>query len=74
MALHIRDPETDRLVRTLAEIKNLGLTETIRLAVEKELKQIPVRERVRALQDRIAAYPKTGLKADKDFYDSLNDE
>ncbi len=74
MALHIRDHETDRLVRSLAEIKKLGLTETIKLAVENELKRTSLAERIRPIQDRIAAYPKTGLKADKAFYDSLNDE
>lgn len=74
MALHIRDPETDRLVRNLAEMKKLGLTETIKLAVENELKRLPLRERIRPIQDRIAAYPKTGLTADKEFFDSLNDE
>ena len=74
MALHIRDHETDRLVRNLAEIKKLGLTETIKLAVENELKRTSLAERVRPIQERIAAYPKTGLKADKAFYDSLNDE
>ena len=31
-------------------------------------------ERIRQLQDELASYPKTGLKADKAFYDSLNDE
>lgn len=74
MALHIRDPETDRLVRSLAEMKKLGLTETIRLAVENELKRTPLAERIKPLQDRIASYGETGLEADKDFYDSLNDE
>ncbi len=74
MALHIRDEETDRLVRNLAEIKKLGLTETIKLAVENELKRVPLIERIRPIQDRIRARGRTGLKADKAFFDSLNDE
>ena len=74
MALHIRDPETDRLVRNLAEIKKVGLTDAVRLAVENELKRMPLAERIKPIQDRVASYGSTGLKADKAFYDSLNDE
>jgi antitoxin VapB len=74
MALHIRDTETDRLVRSLAEIKKLGLTEAVKLAVENELKRIPLRERIRPIQDRIAAMGDTGLKADKAFFDELSGE
>ena len=29
-------------------------------------------ERIRDIQERVAAYPKTGLKADKAFYDWLS--
>lgn len=62
-------------MRKLAASRGLGLTEAIDLAVENELKKdTDIREKVRVLQERIAAYPKTGLKADKAFYDSLNDE
>lgn len=74
MALHIRDPETDRLVRDLAEIKRLGLTETVKLAVENELKRTSLHERIRPIQDRIAGMGRTGLKADKAFYDWLSGE
>ena len=74
MALHIRDPETDRLVRKLAEIKNVGLTEAVKLAVENELKRTSLLDRIRPIQDRIRARGATGLKADKAFYDSLNGE
>jgi antitoxin VapB len=74
MALHIRDERVDRLVRQLASERGVGLTEAVGLAVENELKSRSVIDRVRRIQDRIAALPKTGLKADKAFYDSLNDE
>jgi hypothetical protein len=30
MAFHIKDPETDRVVRKLAELKGKGITETVR--------------------------------------------
>jgi antitoxin VapB len=71
MALHIRDEETERLVRTLASLKKAGLTEAIRLAVESELKRIPLRDRIRPIQDRIAALANPGLSADKAFFDEL---
>ena len=74
MALHIRDDGTDRLVRQLAKMKRVGLTEAVKLAVANELRRTPLAERIRPIQDRIASYPKTGLTADKAFYDSLNDE
>lgn len=74
MALHIRDAETDELVRRLAKLKKVGLTEAVRVAVENEIRRIPLSERVRILQDRMAAMGSSGLKADKAFYDQLNDE
>jgi hypothetical protein len=36
-AFHVSDPETDRLVRRLAERRSLGITEAINLAVCNEL-------------------------------------
>ncbi len=78
MAFHVRDPETDRLVRELAAEEGLGLTEAVKLAVREKLeakKRKPsLMERIRPLQEEFARYPKTGLEADKAFYDSLNDE
>ena len=77
MAFSVRDPKTDKAVRTLARLKGKGLTETIREVVEKETKrmreEIPLMERIRALQDELRKYPKTGLKADKAFFDELGD-
>jgi antitoxin VapB len=72
VALHIRDAETDRLVRQLAEVRGIALTEAIRIAVGNELRRVPLRERIRPLQDRLGAAGRTGLKADKAFYDDLN--
>ena len=71
MALHIRDEETERLVRSLASLKKLGLAEAIRFAIENELKRVPLAERIRQIQERVAARPGTGLKADRAFYDEL---
>lgn len=74
MALHIRDPEVDRLVRDLAEARRLSLTDAIKVAVRNELKRPSLAERIKPIQDEIRAWGTAGLKADKAFYDSLNDE
>jgi antitoxin VapB len=76
MALHIRDEETDRLVRTLAQRKRIPLTEAVKLAVGNELRRedekLSLWERLKPLRDRIAESPSTGLEADKAFYDELS--
>lgn len=74
MALHIRDAEVDRLVRNLAEIRNVSLTDAIKVAVRNELDRTPLQDKIRVIQDRVARMGSTGLVADKAFYDSLNDE
>ncbi|HEY5106373.1 MAG TPA: type II toxin-antitoxin system VapB family antitoxin [Caulobacteraceae bacterium] len=78
MPFHVRDPETTTLVRELARRRGCGLTEAVKQAVGNELRReeekVPLRDRIKALQDEFRAYPATGLKADKAFYDWLNDE
>ena len=75
MALHIRAPKVERMVRDLAAERGISLTEAVELAVANELtRAADFHEKVRRLQERVASYGKTGLKADKAFYDSLNDE
>ena len=78
MAIHVRDPETDALVRELARKKGLGLTETIREAVRRELngqgEKLSLWERTADIRAEIATWPRTGLKADKAFFDSLSGE
>jgi antitoxin VapB len=76
MAFHVRDKETDALVRKLAERDGIGLTEAVKRAVrhelEREEKKVPLIEKLKPLLDRIDQYPKTGLKADKAFFDDLS--
>ena len=77
MAFHVRDPETDALVRELATERGLGLTEAVKLAVKAELDHRRANRADRlaamdAIQGEIAAWPKTGLKADKAFFDELS--
>ncbi len=76
MPFHVRDEETTTLVRELARKRGCGLTEAVKQAVTAELERSEPspREVLRALQKELASYPSTGLKADKAFYDSLNDE
>lgn len=79
MAFHVRDVEVDTKVRDFARERSVGITEAISIAVD-EANGARAREKERILaaikeiQDRVASYGKTGLKADKAFYDSLSDE
>ncbi|WP_284943704.1 type II toxin-antitoxin system VapB family antitoxin [Acidisoma cladoniae] len=76
MALNIRSREVDRLADELATRKHINKTEAVKLALENELRRLdealPLRERIRYLQDRILARPATGLEADKAFFDDLS--
>ena len=79
MAFHVRDAETDALVREFARARSVGLTEAVKLAVTeaqsaKAADRAQMEAAIREIQDRVAKWPKSGLKADKAFYDSLNDE
>jgi antitoxin VapB len=78
MAFHVRDPEADALVRTLARNSGLGITEAIKVAVrekiERDRQAKPLIERIHEFQKKVLSRPATGLEADKSFYDSLSDE
>jgi antitoxin VapB len=78
MAIHIRDPGTDQLVRELARKRGIGLTEAIQQAVAAELAREESRqslaERIRPIQEDIARRGRTGLAADKAFFDWLSGE
>lgn len=75
MPFHIRDPETDALVRRLARKRGCGLTEAVKRAVDAELRReetAPLAERLKALQDKALSRPATGQEADKPFFDWLS--
>ena len=76
MAFHVRDVETDALVRKLARKHHIGLTDAIRFAVGEQLRReeaaVPVEDRIAALRARVLRRPPTGLPADKAFYDELS--
>jgi antitoxin VapB len=75
MAFHIRDPETDRLARELAQLQGDGITNAVKSALETKLaeerRKVPLLERIKDITDEIAAAPKTGLKADKAWFDEM---
>jgi antitoxin VapB len=76
MAFHVRDKETDALVRELARREGIGLTEAVKRAVGEKLdarnREAPLDERLRKIADRLDAYPDTGVTIDKAFYDDLS--
>ena len=78
MPLNIRREEVNRLAETLADRIHTNKTEAVKLALENELRRrdeaVPLRERLRPLQDRVLARPATGLEADKAFDDDLSGE
>ncbi len=76
MPLNIRSDTVNALAERLAARKNINKTEAVRLALTHELHRldeaVPLRERLRPLQERVLARPATGLEADKAFYDELS--
>ena len=78
MPLNIRSEDVNRLAEMLATRKDVNKTDAVKQALENELRRLdqalPLRERLRPLQDRVMARPATGLEADKAFYDNLSGE
>ncbi|MCW2319182.1 antitoxin VapB [Rhodoblastus acidophilus] len=76
MPLNIRNEEVNQLAEKLAAQKRVNKTEAVRIALENELRRaseaLPLWERLKPLRDRVAAYPDSGLAADKAFFDELN--
>jgi antitoxin VapB len=76
MPLNIRDEDTNRLAETLARRMHSTKTAAVKLALRHELERleqsVPLRERLRSLQDRVLSRSPTGEEADKAFYDWLS--
>jgi len=76
MPRNIRSEAVNQLAARLAARKHTNKTEAVRIALENELQRldqaIPLRERLRGLQDRVLHRAATGLEADKAFYDELS--
>ncbi|WP_342166464.1 type II toxin-antitoxin system VapB family antitoxin [Methylobacterium sp. SD21] len=75
MPLTIASDEVDQLAEKLASRTGVSKAEAVRVALVHELARTgkTLAERIRPIQDELARYPKTGLKADKAFYDSLEE-
>jgi antitoxin VapB len=84
MPLQIRDPRAhdlaaelaSRMQRKVGKARKVTLTDAVIQALEDALNRdeaaTPVLDRVRVLQERIAAFQKTGGVADKAFFDDLS--
>jgi antitoxin VapB len=76
MALNIRSAAVNQLAERLAARTRMNKTDAVRMALEHELHRldqaVPLRERLRSLQERVLKRPATGLEADKAFYDELS--
>ena len=76
MPLNIRNEAVNELAERLAVRKRMNKTDAVRTALENELRRldeaVPLRDRLRPLQERVLSRPATGLDADKAFYDELS--
>jgi len=76
MPLNIRSETVNQLAEKLAVRARTNKTDAVRMALENELHRLdqamPLRERLRPLQERVLSRPATGLEADKAFYDELS--
>lgn len=81
MVLHVKDVETDALVRRLAEGRGIGITEAIKEAVNEALEtdrlhaarnnRSTLQERLRPLFSRLDRLPRPSVPLDKAFFDGL---
>ena len=66
------------MARLLARRHGVGITEAIRDALKEKLerddRKPSLAERIKPIQDRIASYPATVLKADRAFWNEMTGE
>jgi antitoxin VapB len=79
MPLTIASDEVDQLAEKLASRTGLSKAEAVQIALVNELARhdeplADFLDRIKPIQDALAAYPKSGLNADKAFYDSLYED
>ena len=74
--LRIRSEIVNQLPELLAARRQVNKTDAVRIALQNELRRldeaVPLRDRVRLLQERVLSRPATGMEADKAFYDELS--
>jgi antitoxin VapB len=75
MVIHVKDEETDALVRKLARQRGIGITAAIKEAVQEALvadtPTTSLWERTADLREQLSSYSKTGEVADKKFFDEM---
>jgi antitoxin VapB len=80
MAVLIRDPETDRLIRELAQRTGESITEAVHRAAAERLERLQPRprrvdrERLRRVIDEINALPRVNERLTDDEIIGYNDE
>ena len=78
MTLNIRSDAVNDLAEALAIRIGSNKTDAVARALRNELQRlddaIPLRERLRPVQARVGSRPRTGMDADKTFYDELSGE
>jgi antitoxin VapB len=76
LPLNIRSEIVNQLAERLAARRQVNKTDAVRIALQNELRRldeaVPLRDRVRLLQERVLRRPATGMEADKAFYDELS--
>jgi len=77
MAIHIKHAETENLVRQLASETGQTITAAIRNAAQAALtthSSQSLWEQTEDVRRMLAQFPRTGLTADKAFFDELSGE
>ena len=79
MGISIKNEKVEALARRLAQKHGTGITEIIEVALEEKAKrdeevELPLWERIKPLQERIAKLPKTGVRADRAFFNKMTGE
>jgi antitoxin VapB len=74
--LNIRSEIVHQLAERLAARRQVSKTAAVRIALQNELRRldeaVPLRDRIRLLQERGLSRLATGMEADKAFYDELS--
>lgn len=76
MPLNIRSEAVNQLAEALAARMGTSKTDAVARALRNELQRLddamPLRERLRPLQNRVLSRPATGHEADRAFCDELS--
>lgn len=74
MALNIKNEETDRLARRLAELTGESLTETVTAALRERLQRLRgrsrvlgLREEIERMQERVSQLPRRDDRSDEEL-------